>query len=159
MKPEEWDMPKALFHRAKNVGENVSAEMELFQVYKLASCLLCCLLGSSWCLGDVIMPPKTPLRPRSSPHNKYGVSWNGFSSVCEWLRNHFDLAVVLLHQLLFGILKRSSCEKNRNYQVSHPFKVWRVRGLERYACLWALTCAVLRQQQLSAQPPRLLAEA
>lgn len=36
MKPEEWDRLKALFHRAKNLGENVSAEMELFQVYKLA---------------------------------------------------------------------------------------------------------------------------
>eukprot|EP00752_Nemacystus_decipiens_P007751 g6928.t2 len=32
MKPEEWDRLKALFHRAKNLGENVSAEMELFQV-------------------------------------------------------------------------------------------------------------------------------
>lgn len=35
MKPNEWDRLKALFHRAKNLGENVSAEMELFQVPKL----------------------------------------------------------------------------------------------------------------------------
>lgn len=35
MKPNEWDRLKVLFHRAKNLGENVSAEMELFQVPKL----------------------------------------------------------------------------------------------------------------------------
>lgn len=52
MKPEEWGKLKALFHRAKNLGENVSAEMELFQVcmlYARESCLLfCCLSGACW---------------------------------------------------------------------------------------------------------------
>lgn len=57
MMPEEWDKLKALFHRAKNLGENVSAEMELFQVRKLASSMFTLFSLEyilCWCLGGMI---------------------------------------------------------------------------------------------------------